>query len=103
MPRPPKNPFYALLGIAGFALTITAAAYCVAVLRGIRPATDTGGSHALDRLVDEYGTMLLISEIALLGFATVGAIWLDHVAGEKIRRQRAAQAAAAGNAVADQP
>ena len=94
MPRPPRNPFYALLGIVGFLFTITAAAYCVSVLRGIQPAGGKAGGgepHALDRLMDDHGTMILVVEIALLAVATVGAIWVDHVAGERIRRERAAQ------------
>jgi hypothetical protein len=91
MARPPRNPFYAVLGIVGFAFTITAAAYCVAVLRGVRPASETGGRHPLDRLMDDHGTTILVVEIALLAVATVGAIWLDHLAGERIRRERAAR------------
>lgn len=96
MSRPPRNPFYAILGIVGFAFTITAAAYCVSVLRGIRPAGGAAGgeSHALDRLMDDHGTTILVAEIAVLAIATVGAIWLDHVAGERIRRERAAREAA---------
>jgi hypothetical protein len=95
MARPPRNPFYALLGIVGFAFTVTAAAYCVAVLRGLRPAAETGGRHSLDRLMDDHGTTILVVEIGLLAVATVGAIWLDHLAGEKIRRERADREAAA--------
>ena len=34
---------------------------------------------------------LLVGEIAVLAVATVGAIWIDHVAGERIRRERAAR------------
>jgi hypothetical protein len=94
MARPPRNPFYAVLGIVGFAFTITAAAYCVAVLRGVRPAVETGGRHSLDRLMDDHGTTILVVEIGVLAVATVGAIWLDHVAGERIRRERAAREAA---------
>jgi multisubunit Na+/H+ antiporter MnhB subunit len=101
MPRPPRNPFYALLGIVGFAFTITAAASCVAVLRGVRPAAATGGNHVLDAFLARYGTPLLIGEIAVLAVATVGAIWVDHVAGERIRRERAARDSA--TAGADEP
>lgn len=91
MPRPPRNPFYAVLGVVGFAFTITVAASCVAVLRGLRPAGEPGGRHPFDRLLDEHGTTLLVWEIAILAVATVGAIWVDHVAGERIRRARAAR------------
>ena len=102
MPRPPRNPFYAVLGIVGFAFTITAAASCVTVLRGVRPASATGGTHVLDVLLARYGTQLLVGEIAVLAVATVGAIWLDHAAGEKVRRERAAREAAADSG-ADAP
>jgi hypothetical protein len=101
MPRPPRNPFYALLGIVGFLFTITAAAYCVSVLRGIQPAggrPGDGEAHALDRLMDDHGTMILVVEIAILAVATVGAIWVDHVAGERIRRERAAREAGLADA-----
>jgi len=108
MPRPPRNPFYAVLGIVGFAFTITAAASCVTVLRGVRPASATGGTHLLDVLLARYGTSLLVGEIAVLAVATVAAIWLDHAAGEKARRERAARpaadpAAAGGDSGADAP
>ena len=94
MVRPPRNPFYAVLGIVGFGFTVTAAAYCVSVLRGVRPASETGGRHAFDRLMDLHGTTILTAEIAVLAVATVGAIWVDHAAGERIRRERAARDAA---------
>jgi multisubunit Na+/H+ antiporter MnhB subunit len=104
MPRPPRNPFYAVLGIVGFAFTVTAAASCVTVLRGVRPVDATGGSHLLDALMARYGTSLLVGEIAVLAVATVGAIWLDNLAGEKVRRERAArQAAEPAAAGADEP
>ena len=91
MPRPPRNQFYAILGIVGFAFTITAAAYCVSELRGVLPETSASrGEHALDRLMDLHGTTLLTAELMVLAIATVGAVWIDHVAGEKIRREREA-------------
>lgn len=102
MPRPPRNPFYAVLGLFGFAFTVTAVAYCVAVLRGIRPAA-AEGRHALDRLMDDHGTTILAAEIVVLAIATVGAIWLDHAAGERIRRGRAAREAVGDDARADPP
>ena len=37
MSRPTRNPFYIVLGIIGFTFTITAASYCLSVLRGVRP------------------------------------------------------------------
>lgn len=104
MPRPARNPFYALLGVVGFLFTITAAAYCISVLRGVRPETArNGGGHALERLMDDHGTTILVAEIAVLAVATVGAIWLDHLEGERVRRQRAAEQAAASGTGADEP
>jgi hypothetical protein len=89
MSRSPRNPFYVILGIVGFAFTITAAAYCVSVLRGIRPETRaTSGGHPLERIMDLHGTTILTVELAILAIATVGAIWLDHRAGERIRQER---------------
>jgi len=101
MPRLPRNPFYAVLGVVGVIFTVTASAYCVTVLRGVR-ARPAAEPHALDRLMDDHGTTILVAEIAVLAVATVGAIWLDHAAGERIRRERAAREAAAGGG-ADEP
>ena len=53
--------------------------------------------------MDNYGTTILGAEIALLAVATVGAIWLDHAEGERIRRQRAAERAAGERSGADEP
>jgi hypothetical protein len=104
MPRPARNPFYVLLGAAGILFTITAAAYCVSVLRSIRPETARkGGGHALERLMDDHGTTILIGEITVLAVATVGAIWLDHNEGERQRRQRDAEREAAAGSGADKP
>ena len=95
MPRPHRNPFYAMLGIAGFLFTITAASYCVSVLRGIRPeAAASRGTHFVERLMDRHGTAILGGELAVLAIATVGAVAVDHVAGERIRAARAAERAA---------
>jgi hypothetical protein len=47
--------------------------------------------------------MILTVEIAVLAIATVGAIWLDHVAGEKIRRERDAERARIRAAEAAEP
>jgi hypothetical protein len=42
MSRPTRNPFYIVLGIIGFTFTITAASYCLSVLRGVRPPGNFG-------------------------------------------------------------
>lgn len=90
MARRRRNPFYAVLGIAGFIFTITATSYCMAVLRVVRPAPRpvAAGIHPLHALMDRHGAGILAAELLVLAFATVGAVWLDHVEGERIRAAR---------------
>ena len=77
MPRRRRNPFYALLGIAGFAFTVTATSYCLSVLRGVRPETSRAASTGLMAVMDRHGTTLLVAELLVLAVATVGAVALD--------------------------
>ena len=101
MARRRRNPFYALLGVAGFAFTITAVSSCLTVLRGVRPETAAArGSHFLERLLDRHGTAILVGELLVLAVATAGAVAVDHVDGE---RQRATRAAGRGRAEAAPP
>ncbi len=86
MARARRNLFYPLLGIVGFLFTITAASYCVSVLRGVRPETADREPHALERLMDRHGTTLLVVEIALLAIGTVGAITVDELRHRDVRR-----------------
>ena len=87
MARTRRNLFYPLLGIVGFLFTITAASFCVSVLRGIRPETADREPHALQRLMDRHGTTLLVVEIALLAVGTVGAIAVDELGHREVRRE----------------
>jgi hypothetical protein len=101
MARPRRNPFYVVLGIVGFLFTITAVSYCLAVLRVVRPAVPTGAtaasmSHPLQVLMDRHGAGILAAELLVLAFATVGAVWMDHVEGEKLRAARLAAGRGAG-------
>jgi uncharacterized membrane protein len=98
MPRPRRNPFYVVLGVVGFVFTITATSYCVSVLRGVRPALPDAEPSAFEALMDRHGTALLTGELVILAIATVGAVGLDHVEGE---RQRAARAAERARQAAD--
>ena len=67
MPRPRRNPFYAILCVTGVVFTITATSYCLSVLRGVRPETAAGsGAHPLERIMDRYGTAILTGELAPL-------------------------------------
>ena len=86
MSRRRRNPFYAVLGVVGFAFTITALSSCLAVLRGVRPETATARRAGFDLLMDRHGTTLLVAELVVLAIATVGAVAVDHVAGERERR-----------------
>ncbi|MDO7682786.1 MAG: hypothetical protein MUQ67_01775 [Pirellulales bacterium] len=89
MSRQIKNPFYIVLGVIGFTFTITAASYCLSVLRGIRPqATLTEKSHPLEEIMDRYGTSLLTGQLIVLAIATVGAVAVDHVNGQKKQNSR---------------
>lgn len=92
MSRRRRNPFYALLGLAGFVFTITATSYCMAVLRTVRPTVQASATvHPLHALMDRHGAGLLAAELLVLAIATVGAVWLDHVEGERIRAARRAE------------
>jgi hypothetical protein len=97
MPRPRRNLFYPVLGIVGFAFTITAASSCVSVLRGVRPETAGSEPHPLQQFMDRHGTSLLVGELVVLAIATVGAVGLDHVEGERIRAARDAERRAAAS------
>lgn len=92
--REPGNPFYVLLVLLGVAFLVTACAYGVMAYRAIAPL-DRGeaGEHVLTAFLDRYGVSLLTWELALLGFATLGAMGLDRF--RAIRRQAEGPAGAA--------
>lgn len=91
MSRRRRNPFYLLLGIVGFLFTITAMSYCMAVLRGVRPDRAAATrAHPVQQLMDRHGTAILVGELVVLAIATVGAVAVDHVAGERDRAAREA-------------
>lgn len=83
------NPFSVLLGIVGIAFTLTAACYCLFVLRGVRPETARAAPHLLERLIDRWGTTALIVELVALAVATFGSIAWDEIGHDAIRRQLA--------------
>lgn len=86
MPRPRRNPFYVILGVVGFLFTITATSYCVAVLRGVRPAAGPVVKSGLEGLMDRHGTSILVGELVVLAIATVGAIAMDQNEGSAARK-----------------
>lgn len=85
MRRAPTNPFTVLLGVVGVAFTLTASAFCISVLRGVRPETSRQAAHGLDLLVSRWGTTALVVELALLAVATFGSIALDELRHREIR------------------
>ena len=103
MPRPRRNPVDLILGLVGFLFVVTAASYCVTVLRGVRPAGDVA-PHPLDRFMADHGTTALVVELVLLAVATFLSIAFDEIGGRESRRllaehrDRALRADAAGDA-----
>jgi hypothetical protein len=85
MQRKKVNPFSVLLGIVGIAFTLTAACYCLFVLRGIRPETARAAPHLLERLIDRWGTTALVVELVALAAATFGSIAYDEIGHDAIR------------------
>lgn len=86
--RPKRvNPFSVLLGVVGIAFTLTAACYCLFVLRGVRPETARAAPHLLERLVDRWGTRALVVELVILAAATFGSIAYDEIGHDAIRRR----------------
>jgi uncharacterized membrane protein YgcG len=83
-----RNPFTVLLGATGFLFTVTAASYCLAVLRETRGMNPDEPPHPLQALMDTHGTSILVGQLALLAVATFGSIALDHAEGVRIRRER---------------
>ena len=86
--RPKRvNPFSVLLGIVGIAFTLTAACFCLFVLRGVRPETARSAPHLLERVIDRWGTTALVVELVALAVATVGSIAYDELGHDEIRRR----------------
>jgi len=77
--RKSANPFYALLVMIGLAFVVTAAAYGVMATREARAAVtgQPAAEHALMHWMHEHGNTALLSELALLGMCTFGAIGTD--------------------------
>lgn len=86
MSRPRSNPFDAVLGVVGFLFVVTAASYCVTVLRGVRPASLAAPQHPLDRFMADHGTTTLVVELVILAVATFLTIAVDERGGREVRR-----------------
>jgi|SRR5688500_14592263 hypothetical protein len=71
-----SNPFYALLLVVGVAFAISACAYGVMTVRGLDP--QRAGEAGLVGLMDQYGLVIMVVELVLLGLLTVLAIGTDE-------------------------
>lgn len=73
------NPFYVLVVLAGIAFTVTACAYGVLVVRSLHPPRPTDPAPTgLLKFLDQHGTKLLLSELAILGAASFLAMGTDR-------------------------
>jgi hypothetical protein len=78
--KAPVNPFYVLVVVFGVVFVITACAYGTMAYRAIAPAVDAQArERGLMGFLDRYGMQLLGIELAVLGAASLGAMWLDQV------------------------
>jgi cytochrome b len=73
------NPFYGLLVVAGLAFVVTAAAYGVMAVRETRAAVSgqAVAEHKLMKWMHDHGNTALLTELAILGACTFGAIGTD--------------------------
>jgi hypothetical protein len=71
-----KNPFYVLLIVSGVAFTVTACAYGVMTVRGLRPETALADDQLSGLLpfLDRHGGKLMLAEIAVLAAASLMAM-----------------------------
>ena len=71
----PFNPFYPALVVVGTAFAISACAYGVMTVRKLDPMA--GDDRGLVEFLDEYGLVLLVGELIVLGLLTFAAIGSD--------------------------
>lgn len=82
-PKEPINPFYALVIALGVLFAVTTFAYGTMAYRANAHTKD---NPRLMVLLDEQGELILGVELALLGFATLGAMWLDGVRTRRLEK-----------------
>jgi threonine/homoserine/homoserine lactone efflux protein len=84
-PKEPLNPFYALVVALGVVLFITTFAYGVMAYRANAHTKD---NPRFMTLLDEHGGVIFGGELALLGLATVGAMWLDGIRTRRLEKTK---------------
>jgi threonine/homoserine/homoserine lactone efflux protein len=83
--KEPINPFYALVVLLGVVLFVTTFAYGVMAYRANARVKD---NPRFMQLLDENGELILGGELALLGVATFGAMWLDGVRTRRLEKAK---------------
>lgn len=74
------NPFYVLVVIVGIAFTVTACAYGVMTVRGLRPELSADGSgESLMTFLDQHGFRLMLIELGALAVFSVAAMITDSL------------------------
>ena len=72
------NPFYVLVVIVGVVFTVTACAYGVMTVRGLRPELSADGSgEGLMTFLDQHGFRLMLIELGVLAVCSVAAMVTD--------------------------
>ena len=72
------NPFYVLVVIVGIAFTVTACAYGVMTVRGLRPELSADGSgENLMTFLDRHGFRLMLIELGALAVFAAAAMITD--------------------------
>jgi hypothetical protein len=88
------NPFYVLVVVAGVVFVVTACAYGTMAYRAIAPAVGVEARQAgLMGFLDRYGVQSLSVELAVLGVASLAAMWLDQIRSRRDSAARGRQAA----------
>jgi hypothetical protein len=78
--KKPFNPFYPLLVVVGVAFAITACAYGMMTVKMLQPSgveEVRSSGRGLLYLLDRYGLMVLLCELAALAVLTFAAIGTD--------------------------
>ncbi|MFV1969059.1 MAG: hypothetical protein ACC628_26865 [Pirellulaceae bacterium] len=89
--RKTANLCYAVVVIVGVLFVITAFSCMMQMARSAdfdSEVRSAAKEHPLLLFMEKHGTSALIAELAVLGAATLGALWSDDVGRRKTRRER---------------
>jgi hypothetical protein len=91
--KKPTNPFYVALVPVGVLFAVTACAYGVMAVQGLDPHQANEGR--LMGLMDHYGVLIMVAELALLGILTFAAIGSDDFWTRRLEASQHSNAAGA--------